>query len=212
MNINGSAWNDFITLFSWPKHSTNGADSINGYDGWDFISGADGNDTINGGNGNDKLFGDAGSDRLNGGTGHDQLWGGSGRDVLNGGSGNDWLHGGTGADQLTGGAGRDNFVFDTKFASSNVDTITDFQSGVDKIVISPWVGPGSGLTPLGLWPGQFYAAAGATAGHDKGDRIVYDTTSGALYYDVDGNGAKAAVQIAVLTGAPTLLASDFAIV
>ena len=211
MTIHGSNWNDTITLFSWPKHSTNGSDSINGYDGWDFISGANGNDTLNGGNGNDKLFGDAGADRLNGGTGHDELWGGSGRDILSGGTGNDWLHGGTGADRLTGGQGRDNFVFDSKFGTSNVDTITDFTSGEDKIVISPWQVPGSGLTPLGLWPGQFYAAAGATEGHDKSDRIIYDTASGALYYDVDGSGSKDAVQIAVLSGAPDLRSSDIAI-
>lgn len=212
MTIHGSIWNDTITPFTWPKHSTNGADSINGYDGWDFISAGDGADTVNGGNGNDKLFGDAGADKLSGGNGHDELWGGTGRDILSGGSGNDWLHGGEGADRLTGGVGRDSFVFDTKFGASNIDTITDFKTGEDHIVISPWIVPGSGLTPGGLWKGQFYAAAGATEGHDANDRLIYNTTTGALYYDVDGSGSKDAVQIAVLTGAPTLHSGDFAII
>ena len=30
---------------------------------------------------------------------------------------------------------------------------------------------------------QFHSGAGATAAHDASDRIVYDTASGALYYD-----------------------------
>jgi len=45
---------------------------------------------------------------------------------------------------------------------------------------------------------------------DAGDGI-HDTTTGALYYDADGSGAAAAVQIALLTGAPTLSNADFVV-
>jgi Ca2+-binding RTX toxin-like protein len=49
--------------------------------------------------------------------------------------------------------------------------------------------------------------------HDADDRLIYNTTTGALYYDKDGNGSKAAVQIALLelvNGiAPTLAYDDF---
>ena len=45
-----------------------------------------------------------------------------------------------------------------------------------------------------------------------GHRIVYNTTNGALFFDVDGNGATAAVQFATLTGAPALTAADFEII
>jgi Ca2+-binding RTX toxin-like protein len=39
---------------------------------------------------------------------------------------------------------------------------------------------------------------GVRAGHDSDDRLIYDTSTGALYYDADGSGSKKAVQIAVL--------------
>ena len=39
-------------------------------------------------------------------------------------------------------------------------------------------------------------------------RLIYNTSSGALYYDADGTGALAAVQVAALTGNPLLQAGD----
>jgi Ca2+-binding RTX toxin-like protein len=41
--------------------------------------------------------------------------------------------------------------------------------------------------------------------------IVYNTTTGALFYDSNGNAAVGVVQIAILTGAPTLTSSDFVV-
>jgi hypothetical protein len=35
-------------------------------------------------------------------------------------------------------------------------------------------------------------------GQNPTDRIIYNTTTGALYYDVDGSGTKSSVQIAVI--------------
>jgi hypothetical protein len=42
--------------------------------------------------------------------------------------------------------------------------------------------------------------------------VVYDTSSGELYYDADGNGAGAAQLIATISGAPGLAASDISVV
>jgi Ca2+-binding RTX toxin-like protein len=53
--------------------------------------------------------------------------------ILNGGDGNDLLHGSQGNDLLMGGAGSDQFAFS---GSNGTDSIADFQSGLDQIVIS----------------------------------------------------------------------------
>ena len=129
-------------------------------------------------------------------------------DILNGGAGNDVLYGGTGNDTLTGGTGADKFVFASALNSlTNVDTITDFVSGTDKLVLddSVFAGltAGSDLTNFVSSSNPAATSAAAT--------VLYNTSTGALYYDADGNGAGAAVQFATLSGHPTLLATDFII-
>ncbi len=48
---------------------------------------------------------------------------------------------------------------------------------------------------------------------DTNDYLFYDFESGGLYYDADGSGAKAAVQVAIIgTGGASLTANDFSIV
>ena len=60
----------------------------------------------------------------------------------------------------------------------------------------------------------FYSGAGQIAAHDATDRIIYDTTSGSLYYDADGNGSAAAIQVALLGSLvhPTLDYTDIQII
>ena len=147
----------------------------------------------------DTLMGLAGDDKLYGNAGNDRLDGGAGADYLDGGSGNDTLIGGDGSDILYGGEGADAFVFN--FAPSvtgNLDTILDFHSGMDKIQLSKSVFAGLGAVDSGLASIRFWAGAGVVQGHDADDRVVYNTTTGALYYDADGSGAIEAVQIALL--------------
>lgn len=87
---------------------------------------------IGSGDGN-SLRGGAGDDELRGGAGSDSLFGGTGRNILFGGEGNDLLNVSGDGDILTGGAGKDRFIFDAGFDSTA--TITDFQVGIDKIVL-----------------------------------------------------------------------------
>src|SRR5262249_34881263 len=105
------------------------------------------------------------------------------------------------------------FVFDNLHAGQ-VDTITDFQGAGagpgDSIALS--LGTFGDIGAVGSFdPTSFVSGAGAVAA-DANDHIVYDTTTGFLYYDVDGNGSDAAIHFATVTGAPALTADDFSVV
>jgi serralysin len=51
-----------------------------------------------------------------------------------------------------------------------------------------------------------------TAAQDADDRFIYDSATGNLYYDADGNGAGAAMLFATLSNHPTLAASDIVVI
>jgi Ca2+-binding RTX toxin-like protein len=176
----------------------------------------------------DQLIGDAKANFLFGYSGNDLLVGAEGNDRLEGGAGDDWLYGGfsfatsgtgTGNDLLTGGAGRDVFVFNDSpnpFISSplaTADRITDFCTAIDTLAFDDNVFPGAG-GPGRFAPGdqRFFAGSGAASGHDESDRVIYDTSTGRLYYDADGSGLGAAQLIATLQGLPALAATDIAVI
>jgi Ca2+-binding RTX toxin-like protein len=120
--------------------------------------------------------------------------------------------GGSGSDTLTGGEGSDCFVFSTAASrSTNMDTITDFVSGTDYIQLSKAIFTGLGNAGS-LTTDQFWSGGGVVAAHDATDRIIYNTTSGALYYDADGNGGGAAVVLATLVGNLTITLDDLVMV
>jgi serralysin len=133
---------------------------------------------------------------------------------LSGGNGNDTLIGGLGNDRLIGGDGVDHFVFNTApNSTTNKDIITDFYHGTDVIDLSKAIFKGLGSTIGSLSSEAFYSGAGIIKSHDLDDRIIYNTTNGFLYYDADGTGKAAAIQIAILSNKPSDLSySDFAII
>ena len=69
------------------------------------------------------------------------------------------------------------------------------------------------LSAGALDPAAFNAGAGLIEAQDATDRILYDTTTGALYYDADGTAGEPAIHFAVLgiTTHPALAAADFAV-
>jgi Ca2+-binding RTX toxin-like protein len=112
-NISGASYVVFGSPASVAS-STAGDDTLIGTDAGDLIRGGAGDDLLNGRNGNDTLRGNWGNDTLIGGLGDDILFGGLGNDVL------------------TGSAGSDRFLL---AAVRGSDTITDFESGVDSLVL-----------------------------------------------------------------------------
>jgi len=91
----------------------------------------------------------------------------------------------------------------------------DFQSGSDVLAFSK--GSFSAITSSAgglLSSAEFWSEAGATAGHDSDDRIIYDSTTGNLYYDDDGNGSASARLVALIgtTAHPPMLYTDISII
>ena len=148
------------------------------------------------------LFGNAGDNVLDGGGGDDSLAGHEGNDTLNGGDGNDTLE---------GEAGEDIFLFNTALdAATNVDVIGTYNAAEDAIHLDDAIF--TGLAAGALAAEAFLAGAGATEAADAAQRIIYDTTTGALYFDADGVGGDAAVRFATLAGAPAITSAEFIVV
>ena len=118
------------------------------------------------------------------------------------------IDGGRGNDRLTGKGGADHFTFSTVLNSAtNMDVITDFTHNVDVIVLDRSIFAAAGQVG-DLSAGRFVLNAPS----DVNDVIIYNTTTGALFYDADGNGAGAAIQFAKLTGVPGVTSSDFLVI
>lgn len=156
-----------------------------------------------------NLSGSSTSEKIYGNKAVNKLDGNGGNDTISASSGADTLIGGTGNDSLTGGASTDAFVFDEALGSSNIDKITDFASGSDKIHLSAAIFAALGTS---ITTSEFHVRS---SGHvaDSSDHIIYDASNGTLWYDADDDGAGAAIQFATLTNKPaTLSVSDFLVV
>lgn len=175
--------------------------------------------------------GDAAGDKftnfedLTGGAGNDILTGNAGGNVLSGREGNDTLTGGAQVDILTGGDGADvfNYLNKTEIIGAS-DSITDFTSADgDKIgILKAGFGIASGVKLGGVGANDFAAhyfvsgdltdpnSSATEAGHGQ---FLFDTDDGTgrsvLYYDADGSGAGAAIQMATFAHGELVTASDF---
>ena len=210
-----------------------GANLLLGRGGNDLLSGGGGVDQLRGGFGDDIYVIDhsseareaagAGVDTVRSGIGYVltphvevlQLTGsahinGRGNGLANvivGNSGDNVLNGVWGNDELEGGAGADTFLFNTALAGVlNADTIVDFTAGEDLIKLDDAIF--AGLTNAGR-PAAFHVGLAAA---DASDRLIYDPTTGALYFDSDGTGAAAQTLFAKLQPGLALDAGDFWIV
>ncbi|CAN5128864.1 hypothetical protein BH10PSE7_BH10PSE7_37430 [soil metagenome] len=150
-----------------------------------------------------QLYGNNGANILNGGGGADSMYGFGGNDSVSGGIGND---------TVSGGAGEDSFFFTTALnAQTNVDKIVDYSVAQDTIRLDDAIftalgAPGNGGV---LVAGHFHIGAAAA---DAGDRIIYNSNTGALLYDADGVNGSAAIKFAQLDTGLALTNADFMII
>jgi Ca2+-binding RTX toxin-like protein len=213
--------------------------TLEGNAGNNTLNGGGGADTMIGHGGNDDYWVDNAGDKVveTAGQGQDRIWtsvsyalsAGSSIEVLGttkesattainltgnefaqtiqGNAGNNVISGGGGADKLTGFGGKDVFVFNSALGAGNVDRITDFDPSQDKIHLDDAIFKG-------LKTGTLASAAfhGGTAAHDSTDHIVYNSTTGALYFDSDGAGGAAQTQFATLAPHLAITSSSFVVV
>lgn len=129
-----------------------------------------------------------------GNSNNNLLSGLDGDDTLNGEGGNDTLVGGTGNDELEGGSGSDVFRFNVSAASSNRDVITDFSVPSDTIQLEN--GIFTALTITGVLSSSAFNVGSSAL--DSSDRVIYNKTTGGIFYDADGTGSSAMLQIATV--------------
>ena len=212
--INGLGGNDLVLA-----GSTGGADVVDGGAGFDSIEFASrassavivdfAAGTISGGSSGTISF--TSVERVVASNFNDSLTGGAGGQTLAGQAGADTLWGAGGVDTLWGGGGADRFIF-RETGNANADSVRDFASGTDEVALDN--SPMSALGATGDFSAgdaRFKANATGTA-TDANDRVVYDTSTGRLYYDADGNGAGAAQLIATFQGAPAVAATDITVI
>jgi Ca2+-binding RTX toxin-like protein len=233
--ITGDAGNDKLFGFA-------GNDSLDGGDGNDFLDGGAGADTMSGGIGDDYYtvddIGDivteasgAGTDlvfttidytlpdnverlaaydesstyalTLTGNDLDNEIIGKDGADLIFG--------GGDGNDILTDNGGLDTFLFTSAPGEANADQIVDFSAGFgEKIELDH--NQFTGLAVGALSASQFQRGTVNWQAQDADDRILYDASSGHVYFDPDCSGSQAPLLFATVHEGLNLSASDFAVV
>jgi Ca2+-binding RTX toxin-like protein len=157
-------------------------------------------ENVIGGDGDDWLVGDGLDNRLEGGIGADKLDGGLGADTV---------AGGAGIDTLVGGKGMDVFLFEAEALDADADMVVDFSVRDDVLHLSRAI-----FTEIAL--GQLDASAfyksDIGAAHDADDRIIYETDTGILRYDSNGDAAGGVTVIATLDADLKLTEADVLVV
>ncbi len=183
-NLTGSIYADYFI-------GSNGANALDGGAGDDVLLGGLGADVLTGGAGNDTASYEDNQGAvmvdltLNQGHGNaaegdtfsgiENLIGTVFYDTLVGDANANRLDGARGNDTLTGLGGTDIFVFDTILAANNIDIITDFAHGTDRIELDDAI-----FTALVAGTLSADAFATGPAATTAAQRILYNADTGAL--------------------------------
>jgi len=215
--------------------------TLEGNAGVNNIIGGGGNDVLRGLGGNDNYFVDSQSDIIDevaGGGALDRVYttasfalaaddniellattnvalttainlsGNALSQTLIGNAGSNVISGGLGNDNLQGLGGADFFVFNTAPGAGNIDTL-DF-TVADTIRMENSVF--TGLTGLGTLTANQFATNTTGLATSATQHIIYETDTGNLYYDSNGNAAGGSVVFAHLSAGLALTSADFVII
>ncbi|WP_442579605.1 calcium-binding protein [Mesorhizobium sp. ASY16-5R] len=143
-----------------------------------------------------------------GGTSPISLTGNGLAQTITGNAGANRLEGKGGSDSLRGLGGNDTFVFASTLGANNVDTILDFNPTDDRFLLSDNV-----FTSLstGTLSASAFRANMTGLAEDGTDRIIFNTTTGEIFYDGNGSAAGEGVLFAKVTVGLSLTHSDFSI-
>lgn len=130
--------------------------------------------------------------------------------TITGNAGTNVIDGKGGSDTLRGSNGQDFFVFSTAPGAGNVDTLADFSVAADTIRLENAIFTALGAT--GVLSATAFSANASGVAQDANDRIIYNTTTGGLFYDADGTGAAAAVQFAAMAAGLAVTNADFVVI
>jgi Ca2+-binding RTX toxin-like protein len=111
------------------------------------------------------------------------------------------------ADTLTGGTGSDIFQLNGLKGITTAHHITDFVSGQEHIQLDSKI-----FKALGIGALSDSAWVDGTTATNSNQHILYNSSNGELFYDVDGSGKKAAVLIGVVDNHAALTHGDFMVV
>ncbi len=225
INLTGNAFDNVV-------YGNFGSNILIGGGGNDRLIGLDGNDNYlvdsasdyvfeNLGSGTDRVYAScsytlAASQEIeilsttnNAGTAALNLTGNQLNNTLIGNAGANLLLGGDGVDTLTGLNGADTFVFNTNLsAGANHDAITDFVVADDSIRLENAIF--TLLTATGALAQELFKDL-SLAAQDANDVIVYNRTTGELFYDTNGLTAGGQTLFADVTDGTALTFADFVV-
>ena len=120
------------------------------------------------------------------------------------------LDGALGNDTLVGGSGNDTFAFSTTLnAKTNVDSVVRFDAAHDHLLLARSVF--TAYSAAGALPIADFVASSKPVAKAANQHLLYNTKTGDLAYDADGNGKLAPVVFAKLVGVPVLTADNLTV-
>jgi Ca2+-binding RTX toxin-like protein len=197
-HMEGGAGNDTYIVYNGTEVvvDTSGRDQVKSYVSYTLGAAIDDLVLLNSGDGSPLLDlngnGNALNNDLIGNKGDNKLWGGDGNDRLYGMEGNDTLTGGAGNDTLEGVYGPDDYVFSAA-AVNGRDTIVGFSNGLDRLVFT---GVDYGFASGHVLTAAEFTVGAAAAGSNA--QFVWNDVTSRLYWDADGTGAGAAIELALI--------------